>query len=251
MRALILRELYLWHALLRGQQEDELGCEPSLNLKLSSAAPYPNSLCRSLLLLPISTRILTIWYQIHLPILDPPSPPHSHYTRFQKRSGVMDPNTKLILDEMNKRFTELDTKLEQRLIESESTHDAHLSILEDKAAAFEEGKPHADAVSATFSDWKPFLEASVEDLKLEVTKIHKAWDRLALDRSGSGQGILEHPSSASARPPAGSTADSLSGHRVDHNHRDLSLGRFLPILMSRSRACYRMATLSRDRTSPR
>ena len=58
MRALILRELYLWHALLRGQQEDELGWEPSLNLKLSSAAPYPNSLCRSLLLLPISTRIL-------------------------------------------------------------------------------------------------------------------------------------------------------------------------------------------------
>ena len=62
MRALLLCELYLWRALLRGQQEDELGCEPPLNLKLSYAAPYPNSLCRSLLLLPISTRILTIWY---------------------------------------------------------------------------------------------------------------------------------------------------------------------------------------------
>jgi len=61
-RVLILRELYLWHALLRGQQEDELGCEPSLNCPLPLPIPILSVdlsfSCRSLLLLPISTRIL-------------------------------------------------------------------------------------------------------------------------------------------------------------------------------------------------
>ena len=48
----------------------------------------------------------------------------------------MDPNTKLILDEMNKRFTELDSKWDKCFTESESRRDTCISVLEEAAAAF-------------------------------------------------------------------------------------------------------------------
>jgi len=79
--------------------------------------------------------------------------------------------------------------------------------------------------TSAFSDWKPRLQASVDDLKLEVNKLHKAWDRVAMDRSGSGPGILEHPLSASMRPPAGFSTDGPDGHHVETNHQDLEFGK--------------------------
>jgi len=36
-------------------------------------------------------------------VLDP-APTHDHFTRFQRRRGAMDPNSKLLLDEINKKF---------------------------------------------------------------------------------------------------------------------------------------------------
>lgn len=49
----------------------------------------------------------------------------------------MDPNTKLILDEFNWRFTELDLKLEKRVLDSESKTGARFEKLEAAAKAFE------------------------------------------------------------------------------------------------------------------
>jgi hypothetical protein len=47
------------------------------------------------------------------PVLDPH---HPHYTRFQKRiGGAMDPNSKLLLDEMKKlgeHFTSLESRVD-------------------------------------------------------------------------------------------------------------------------------------------
>ena len=64
----------------------------------------------------------------------------------------MDPNTKLILDEMNKRLTELDTKLEQHFINSQSERNVRLSYLEEAEVAFKEWKPCADVTSEALSD---------------------------------------------------------------------------------------------------
>jgi len=86
----------------------------------------------------------------------------------------MDPNTELILNEMNKRFTELDSKWEQHFTESESRRDARISTLEEEALAFDAWKPNIDAEHVAISNWKQQLEASVDDLKLEVTKLHKS-----------------------------------------------------------------------------
>jgi len=126
---------------------------------------------------------------------------------------------------LNKRFTDFDSKWEERFTESESRRDVRVSSLENAALAFDAWKPTVDAEYAAMSDWKPRLEASAEDLKLEVTKLHKAWDRVALDRPHPGAGILEHPTSASASPSAATGADGPDGHRVAHRHRDLEFGK--------------------------
>jgi hypothetical protein len=43
--------------------------------------------------------------------LDPPHPlAHDHFTRCQHRLGIMNPLTRIILDKLNKCFTEHDQK---------------------------------------------------------------------------------------------------------------------------------------------
>jgi hypothetical protein len=47
--------------------------------------------------------------------LDPSHPlTHDHFTRRQHRLGVMNPETRIILDELNKRFSEHDAKWDSR-----------------------------------------------------------------------------------------------------------------------------------------
>jgi hypothetical protein len=74
----------------------------------------------------------------------------------------MDPNTKLILDELHKGFSDSDLKWEQRLLDLEKRHDERVGRLESMAAAFDE--------------WKPWIEASMEDVKVEVGKLSRLWD---------------------------------------------------------------------------
>ena len=45
--------------------------------------------------------------------------PHDHFTHRQHRLGVMNPETKLILDELHKRFTDHDLKWDLRFEEQE------------------------------------------------------------------------------------------------------------------------------------
>ena len=41
-----------------------------------------------------------------------PLPPHDHYTRLQRRLGAMNPDTKLILDELTMCFDDLELRLD-------------------------------------------------------------------------------------------------------------------------------------------
>jgi hypothetical protein len=58
---------------------------------------------------------LRVTLGIRLPILRPGLDPPLHFTRLQKLRGAMDPNTKLLLDEMKRlgeRFTSLETRVD-------------------------------------------------------------------------------------------------------------------------------------------
>jgi hypothetical protein len=103
----------------------------------------------------------------------------------------MNPKTQIILDELarrfndlevqtNEKFQELHEKLVTRLTEYDDcweckiadlqvSHDARLEALERAATSFE--------------DWMPGIEGSVDDIRLEVGKLSKHWERTLRARS--------------------------------------------------------------------
>ncbi|XP_039789789.1 uncharacterized protein LOC120655878 isoform X1 [Panicum virgatum] len=102
----------------------------------------------------------------------------------------MDPNTKLILDELHKGFS-----------------NEQVGHLESAAAVFDEGKPR--------------IEAFVEDVKLEVGKLSHHWDRSVRDITNTGPGIIPNPKSVTERPPAlDGSADGSDGHCDTNCYRD-------------------------------
>ena len=71
----------------------------------------------------------------------------------------MDPNTKLILDEMEKRFAALDLKWEQQFTEFAHRKEERLGGVE--AATFD------------LEQWRPKVDSAMEDVKLELRKLGK------------------------------------------------------------------------------
>jgi len=96
----------------------------------------------------------------------------------------MDPAVKLILDEMQQRFSdelrkgfsEHDEKWDRRIYDLEQSQGARLDRLEDAAQVFDE--------------WRPRIEATVDDVKLELGKVARFWDRSFRERA-----VPEPPSS--------------------------------------------------------
>ncbi|PAN39674.1 hypothetical protein PAHAL_7G260200 [Panicum hallii] len=133
----------------------------------------------------------------------------------------MDPNTKIVLDEMQQRFVDemkkqfdvLDSKWTQQFTDAENRKEERVLALEQSV----------EAAATAFETWRPQIDSAVEDLKMEVTKLNKHLDRALLDRS-TDSGLLQPTVSATARPYAGFTADGSSGHRHEHNHRDHEFG---------------------------
>lgn len=134
----------------------------------------------------------------------------------------MDADTKVLLDEVQKRIsdelskllTDRDAKWEQRVADSERRTDDRFAHLESAAKAF--------------VDWRPQIEASVEDVKLELDKLVHHWDRSVRDRAATDPGIFPIPKLVSERPPAPDpNTDGPAGHRVDNNYRDLGGGTVL------------------------
>ena len=74
-------------------------------------------------------------------------------------------------------------------------------------------------------DWKPKIDSSMEDLRIEVGALRKTVNRVVLDMpTPAASGILPKPASAAASPPAGKPIDGPSGHRHDSTHRETVFG---------------------------
>jgi len=121
----------------------------------------------------------------------------------------MDPNTKLLMDEMK--------KLGDRFSAVESRVDSLESSLDDRFKVVE-------ASSSEFASWRPGVDAAVEDLKLQIGAINKQLDRVVLDRGSHEPGILSSPEAAAASPPAGNPAVGPDGHRHDLRNREQGYG---------------------------
>lgn len=69
-----------------------------------------------------------------------------------------------------------------------------------------------------FELWRPEVERRVNSVKLEVSRLNKFMERESLEKAGSKPGIFF--GSASARPPAGSSANGPIRHRDEQYFRD-------------------------------
>jgi hypothetical protein len=62
---------------------------------------------------------------------------HGYYTRLQQCQGKMDPSSKFLLDEIEKKFTALDLKWEQRFVDFNCTKEERLVALEQSSIDLE------------------------------------------------------------------------------------------------------------------
>ena len=76
----------------------------------------------------------------------------------------------------------------------------------------------------TISIWKPQIDASVGDLKLEVAVLRKHLDRMLLEHDSPSPGLLVTPEMAAAASPAEQPAVGPAGHRNDTHHRERGFG---------------------------
>lgn len=76
-----------------------------------------------------------------------------------------------------------------------------------------------------FGDWKPRIESSVEDLRVEVGALRKTVHRVVLEApSPTSPGILPTPGAAAAASSAVHQADGPSGHRSPPKNREPVFG---------------------------
>nr|ACR36904.1 unknown [Zea mays] len=124
----------------------------------------------------------------------------------------MDVNTKLIVDELEKRFSAMDQKWEKKFTELASSRDERIAALE--------------AVGTELSAWKPKVEAAMEDVKLEVRKLNKLWDRASMEPMVE-PALLQKPGAIPSRQLIGSANDGMIDHRDDTAFRDSTFGSVL------------------------
>lgn len=122
----------------------------------------------------------------------------------------MDPSSKLLLDEIEKKFTALDLKWEQRFTEFNRTKEERLLALEHS--------------SAELCTWRPKVEGALDDVKLELRKMNKQWDQAMRDMASTEPGLLGKPSSSLEHHTPILQADGPAGHRDDLHHRDQGFG---------------------------
>jgi hypothetical protein len=188
----------------------------------------------------------------------------------------MNPETKLVLDALSKRFDDMEAKweqsfkdagekLEKEFGEVEEKWELRFSHSEDKwerqiadLTIVQDARMNKlERVAADLEDWKPGVEGAVDDIRMEVGKLSKHWERVVRARSppllpissplqsdsrptppGFAVQPLPHPpgdpqqpkppdlicGSASWRPPASDKADRPHGHREDVYYREDDYG---------------------------
>lgn len=150
-----------------------------------------------------------------------PARVHPYNTRLRRRQVVMNPDTQIILDEIARRFTDHEVQLDRRLAEQvtrwESTFTEFATDQQQRVRSLEKA-------SSVFDEWRTSMEGTVDDLRLEVGKIAKHWERAVVDKSTTMIGVLAPAPHAAERPSAGSTATSPHGHRVDVHHQEDGFG---------------------------
>jgi len=86
-----------------------------------------------------------------------------------------------------------------------------------------------ETAAQVFDDWKPKIEASVDDLRVEIGAMRKTVNRVMMEASSaSAAGIFAKPGSAPTFPAAEFPADGPDGHHVESSNRVHGFGSIDP-----------------------
>ena len=97
-------------------------------------------------------------------------PPHEHFTRFQRRHGAMTPENQILLDELTKRLDERDTRWEKRFDDYDDKWERRFS---DLTVSNDARITKLERVAGSLESWRPDIDGTVDDLRLEVNKLNK------------------------------------------------------------------------------
>lgn len=191
-------------------------------------------------------------------MLEPHEIHHEHFTRLHRNLGAMEPNLKLVLEEIqkskedlnrrfdkhneewNRHFTDLDRARADRAAVVDQRFEALETAYSDIASNI--GKCVADleavCINAERDDrvtalevaamdlgsWSLEVDAIIDDLKTEVQKLSQAHDRKVLDSQPPWLNVGTSPTSTPARAMAGATVTTPSGHSAAMSRRDVGFG---------------------------
>lgn len=120
----------------------------------------------------------------------------------------MDPQLKLIIDDLktvSASMVDLKTSLSDHIKGVEKSIGDRFRSMEEVAQVFEE--------------WKPKVDAAMDDLRGEVGALRKSVSRVVLDSSSpTAAGIFAKPGSVAATLLAGNPTDGPDGHRHENSH---------------------------------
>lgn len=125
------------------------------------------------------------------------------------------------------RITEQDAKWEQKFTDLTTSNDLRVSALERVAGSLEE--------------WRPSIDATVDDIKLEVGKLSKHWERAVRARSPPII-LTPAPTPVAVHTSTPHTTDKPHGHRVDNSPREGDFGSVTTIVHPPANGVYRLPT---------
>jgi hypothetical protein len=130
----------------------------------------------------------------------------------------MDPNIKLVLDEL----TKLRAEMKDEFTSQEAAFSKHLDevAVEDRICdtCVTNLEESAAALDKSFTEWRPKVDSSITAIKLELSKLNTFFDCDA--RATSSPSGLLPVRLATANP----VANGPAGHSVDLSHRDGGFG---------------------------
>ena len=132
---------------------------------------------------------------------------------FKEQTQILDRRFADAEHSVEQRIIESETHLDSILIESERRQDGRLKIIEKVMGGLEE--------------WRQDAEGVLDDMRLKVLKLNKAWDRSVVEQSSSALGLIAYPpgvEQTDKRPSAVEMAARPSGHGVDTPPRENEFG---------------------------
>jgi len=142
----------------------------------------------------------------------------------------MDPNSKLLLDEMKKQGDRF-ALVESRVDSMEASLGDRFKLAEESTNNLVEWQPGVDSAVADLTS----KISAVNDISDKLISLSSKLDRVVLDLLPAGSGILPNPVVAAAHPPAGNPVVGPDGTALRIATRSLGLGRSRPSPISRSR----------------